>query len=190
MSDLKNYKGTLRHDEGQAYAIKMPKLGPEPAFPPKQPKSKAALAKFRYSTNRFDIFGHAYMPHQCARIIFDPINPEIWWQCGHRSGKGPNSLWCGRHAVDPVVAGTAVGKPAPKRPRTRTQTDLKNTIGAYRKENADLVAQVAASDKRMTLYKRLATQALAVAEASLFKGQHMFSEFRHLQKELANANSR
>jgi hypothetical protein len=157
---------------------------------PKQPRSKAALAKFRYGTNSSNIFGHAYIPQCCARIIFDPTYPSIWWQCGHRSGKGPNGLWCGRHAVDPVVVGTAVDKPVPKRSKTRTQTDLKNTIGAYRKENADLAAQVAASDKRMALYKSLATQALAVAEASLFKGQHMFSEFRHLQKELANANSR
>ena len=65
----------------------------------KQPKSKAALAKFRYAVPDKMPKGQAYDPAQCAMIVYETKRPKNNWQCSRKSGYGVNKLWCPNHAT-------------------------------------------------------------------------------------------
>jgi hypothetical protein len=61
--------------------------GNEKIFPSRQPRTTP-------EANR--IYRGDYDPLRCIRAI---EGLGVYWQCGHRNGKGTKGLFCGRHAM-------------------------------------------------------------------------------------------
>lgn len=78
-----------------------------------------------------------------------------------------------------------VDKPAAKRPKQKPQEDWKAVASKHRKEVDALLDEVNRLNSLGIKRRLQLNRAMEIAENSLFKGKHMFYEFRALKKEIA-----
>ena len=63
-----------------------------------QPMTKKEAEAHRYGVCPAQQDGVAYDPDRCAEEMLDLKAAIVRYQCARKNGKGPNGLFCGRHA--------------------------------------------------------------------------------------------
>jgi hypothetical protein len=62
------------------------------------PKTRDEARKIRYRQWAGNERGSAYDEHRCAADVPDSGRSPLFHQCYSPNGKGPDGLYCGRHA--------------------------------------------------------------------------------------------